>query len=792
MTFRRRGDWPPERAFKSAQARAVVPLPSLNLISGEMFYQQALSIVRQRRSLMEQGSLEEDSFQSSIVPAGPSYPSVQSLDPGPPRTPLCGTEGWGESVPKYLRLSCVMNRPAPQVRIGAPSPRRSRPTFSSRSPRVTEPMIAEAAVEREVPNLWVAEASLTVSLRTNAGEVRVPPYVWLVLGMTEESTASNLPVSRGRSAPDQSEAVFYAAAAEVNAQARALLSIATAAENPETFGSVGQASLSQCRAESKEAGDLPLDPDASGGQHAAVLERSVPLLRLVGEDRLTLTGAEANFQRCARGASLLALKHAAYILKVLVTRRVLEQSCGRQHLAEKEDVTDSSYTPPLTLEEVDAKVSRVAGMVASRAAAQSHRASLRAKPKATKPEASSEDIKQFAEAEARGCRQTVLQKGFLAALDFLSFATRKYGNPVRMWFALDPEEHMKIAEKQFARACEEIGFRGNIAALWRHLDRDGGGHISLIDVDSHSAIILADFKVLIESQFDGSVEKFMKSVASGGDRAVESKNSRRLVVEEFVQGFNKVCSNFQGSPKRLFDLLCRFNCGAISTKDLTFLYKWSPPLYLFSKGDQGGLDALREALEETHHNMLRAWFKAMDTDQTMRVPWTKFRTACASIPRTGRHAASLPKTEEEIAAVWRMLDEDCSGWIALREFDKPAFEAASRFKRWADHEHGSIAKFMNKLIMKNMIEPTDRPAYDQVGQKINRGVFRKALRDEVGFNREAAELLSEGLDVADAGLLGEHDVKFLDKWDLVWEEWESGAYLQEGAVAVTTSRYIKT
>ena len=88
---------------------------------------------------------------------------------------------------------------------------------------------------------------------------------------------------------------------------------------------------------------------------------------------------------------------------------------------------------------------------------------------------------------------------------------------------------------------QEIGFGGCLVSLWRELDPDGGGHISLHDIDSAAALQLSEFKapragpsgcfgrrtqsgtrhsrgrhgkcqVLLLKQFQGSVENFMKNV----------------------------------------------------------------------------------------------------------------------------------------------------------------------------------------------------------------------------------------------------------------------------------------
>jgi len=335
---------------------------------------------------------------------------------------------------------------------------------------------------------------------------------------------------------------------------------------------------------------------------------------------------------------------------------------------------------------------------------------------------------------------------------------------------MDPEENMKIAEKQFARACEELGFRGNIVCLWRHLDKDNCGSVSLVEMDSSSAVLLVEFKALLHQQFGGKVAKFMQFA--------DDNKSNRVFKEEWCLAFQKL--NFQGSPKRLFELLCRYNCGAISLKDLLFLEKWSPPVYLFVKGNKRMYTEMMQVLRETHDNMLLAWFKVFDPDQIMRVSWAKFKQACVKISRSAQpgQIQNLPKTEEDMAAVWRVMDEDCSGWISLREVDRFAYEATGSFKRWADARHGGILRLLHS------------PKFELVygaGKLINKNNLRKVLK-EADFEKEVADLLLNGLDISEQGQLGENDMKCLDKWDLVWEEWEANAHREDGVITASESQ----
>lgn len=532
---------------------------------------------------------------------------------------------------------------------------------------------ADAAAAQEALNIVVAEAATPIRLRGAGGEVRLPAETWLVL---DAAAASRLP---------------------------------------------------------EVVGDLPLGSEASGHK-AFVLEKFVPALRLLEDAQLNWAAAQANFVRCSRGACFLALKHAAFVLKVLATRHALDET-------EAQGV-DNLPQLRTVLADIDDKVSRAAGLVGSRAAAAMKRPET-PPPRLVKPKPDKNEAP-----EAPSPRHTALRRGLQAQTDFTAFANRRFGNCVRLWFVLDPEEHLKLANKQFVRGCEEIGFSGCLTTLWRQLDHDGSGSILFSDIDPESAMQLADLKVIFTQQFEGSAEKFMKSV--------DSKGSHRASKDEFVRAMDALnCP--PGTSRRLFDLLCRYNCTTISVKDLLFLQRWTPPPFYFVRGDLRLLNSFRSALAELHGSALRAWFRLWDPDQLFRISWFRFRLGVANIAR--RHGG-LPNMEEDAAKVWRTLDEECFGWATLRTFYPEAFEAATRLKRWATLSHGSVAKFVASLLKK----------LESQGLKLSKGMFRKALVDEEVLAKEAAEILFEGFDVDEHGALTEQDVRCLDKWDLAFEE----------------------
>jgi len=343
-----------------------------------------------------------------------------------------------------------------------------------------------------------------------------------------------------------------------------------------------------------------------------------------------------------------------------------------------------------------------------------------------------------------------LVKGYKALQEFINYAYARFGNPVRMWFKLDPQENMKLGERQFLRGCESINFTGNAAALWKYIDSDQSGSITILELHAPSAVMLAKFKEFIQPAGTSMEEAFCK---------LDGNQSMRIYKDEFVRRMREL--EFEGPVNRLFELLDRNVRCFIALEDFYFFDKWQPPPYIFVEPSFEGLKRMKEVFIETKGNLLAAWRKALDRDGTMRISWDEWRHACSELLlKTG--ALGLPRTVDEVAAVWRAMDEDCSGWIAMREWDPESFAVVAEFKRWAERNHGGVVKAFKALD-------------GSANCKLSEGELKKAARGPDGVKGDL-ELFFDGLRVnSSTWVLTENEVKFLDDWDLEWEDWEVSA-----------------
>lgn len=122
----------------------------------------------------------------------------------------------------------------------------------------------------------------------------------------------------------------------------------------------------------------------------------------------------------------------------------------------------------------------------------------------------------------------------------------QYGSTATAWrVALDPHDSGKLSFNELCTVAREIGFGGNLKKVWKELDSDDDGFISLVDLDveAHKAI----------SKFNSWLLAKYGSTLQGWRQGFDVAGTHRLEEKEFVE--RCAVLGYDDDAKRLFRLL---------------------------------------------------------------------------------------------------------------------------------------------------------------------------------------------------------------------------------------------
>lgn len=132
------------------------------------------------------------------------------------------------------------------------------------------------------------------------------------------------------------------------------------------------------------------------------------------------------------------------------------------------------------------------------------------------------------------------------AQEFQELLLKQYGDFVRAWrVGLDRDRNGHMDCEEFKRAVKDVGFAGNPRALWKELDVNGNGTVSLWEVDFHSAQLLKEFADCAKTSF-GSWENAWK-------RVFDTRFDDRVKLDVFREGC--AAMGYTGSAEQIFSLL---------------------------------------------------------------------------------------------------------------------------------------------------------------------------------------------------------------------------------------------
>eukprot|EP00811_Abedinium_folium_P034307 NODE_719_length_2808_cov_12.554644.p1 GENE.NODE_719_length_2808_cov_12.554644~~NODE_719_length_2808_cov_12.554644.p1 ORF type:complete len:771 (-),score=198.34 NODE_719_length_2808_cov_12.554644:339-2651(-) len=322
----------------------------------------------------------------------------------------------------------------------------------------------------------------------------------------------------------------------------------------------------------------------------------------------------------------------------------------------------------------------------------------------------------------------------------------RFSSLFRAWRAcLDLDNSMTVQKAEVYKVVRNLNWKGDVRALWRAMDYDGSGVITLEEFDPPSAQLLAHLKEWAEINFGPKPSRAMFA-------ALDVHRARKLRYNEFCNECQ--ARGFCKGAKLLATWLDWQDKKFLQEEDFQVLDIWRPAAWLTAKPNPQAAAEFKAVLLRRHRNFLKAWRQVLDKDNSNRCNWQEFQTAAKQVQFNG-----------DVAGAWLFFDEDLSGTISLKEIDEKAHNALTAFKTWVCEEFGS---------MRSTFKVLDTDGSHELSYK----EFRSACRS-YGFCGDLRAIF-DCLDQTGDKVLHYKDLVFLDNWDDDAEEQASASTIGDG------------
>jgi Ca2+-binding EF-hand superfamily protein len=285
-------------------------------------------------------------------------------------------------------------------------------------------------------------------------------------------------------------------------------------------------------------------------------------------------------------------------------------------------------------------------------------------------------LQQRAHAKEEDAKKRAADIGAQSLKAFKQLLATKYGSILAAWRrALDVSGDGKLSFMEFTNACRAIGYAGSVSKLWKQLDDDDSGVITLYELDPPADRAMKAFDKMImdifgdyytawtkwyEPEKTGQLElyKFVKKTNQLGYKS--GKYKAEDLIQALVPSERSAYLMLRDLSKEAYDkLLEEYNVRAEAEEKRR----------LEARKDIGArtLAGFKQALIHRFGNLARAWRDGLDVSGDGKLSYTEFTQACRNIGYVG-----------SIKALFKEMDPG-SGVIRHDHFDIESYVLMTSF-----------------------------------------------------------------------------------------------------------------
>lgn len=129
---------------------------------------------------------------------------------------------------------------------------------------------------------------------------------------------------------------------------------------------------------------------------------------------------------------------------------------------------------------------------------------------------------------------------------FVTYLEKKFGNMVNGWRALDRDGSGRLSFHEFCNACRAMGYHGNLKKLWKELDVNNNGCVSLMEIDAEVGYYVGTFKRALLRKYGDMLTAWLKCIDINRNGRIEEYEISSALGELGLTDLD---------PKKLFKML---------------------------------------------------------------------------------------------------------------------------------------------------------------------------------------------------------------------------------------------
>mmetsp|Transcript_10590 Transcript_10590/g.19567 ORF Transcript_10590/g.19567 Transcript_10590/m.19567 type:complete len:1194 (+) Transcript_10590:224-3805(+) len=306
---------------------------------------------------------------------------------------------------------------------------------------------------------------------------------------------------------------------------------------------------------------------------------------------------------------------------------------------------------------------------------------------------------------------------------FRTYLKKKFGSSLAGWRVLDEDQNGRLSFYEFCNAGRKMGYHGNYQLLWKQMDVDLNGFVSLMEIDPVAGQAIGTFKLHLMKKYGDMLTAWRKGLDTNGSGRIEEPEVAACLEKIGLDmDSKKLFSMLRGKERKGitledFDvdatrrLYTSDETGIMSKANMEFIEDlegvelekqapksggataWRHELEARDKAEwkksvdevnayRAGLvtvEGFKKSLSSRCGSLLGGWRSALDLDGNGRITFVEF---CMALDRLGFYG--------NVKGLWKELDADKKGYLLFRDLDPDTDAGLSELKDKLRQAYGNI------------------------------------------------------------------------------------------------------